>query len=84
MGRSGRFLVRLDRLLYPDPVAAGMNYLVIASLVHLYRSSNEDAPPITVQQEGSGYWRIVDGRHRSVASMVAGRKTVLAKERKYR
>lgn len=74
------FDIRLDHLLYPDPVAAGMNYLVIASLALMYRSSNEHAEPITISRdEGSGYWRIVDGRHRSVASMVAGRKTVKAR-----
>ncbi|MDF2991881.1 MAG: hypothetical protein K0S37_2395 [Microbacterium sp.] len=73
----GSVHVPIERLLWPDPVVAGMNYLVVASLTYMYRGSNEDADPITVRAEGA-YWRIVDGRHRAVASMVAGRKTVLA------
>lgn len=77
--RDVTFHVGLDRLLYPDPVTAGMNYLVIASLALMYRSSNEHAEPITVALDHGNCWRIVDGRHRSVASMVAGRKTVIAR-----
>jgi hypothetical protein len=74
---TGTRLVPIERLLWPDPVVAGMNYLVVASLTYFYRGGNEDADPITVRAEGA-YWRIVDGRHRAVASMMAGRKTVLA------
>lgn len=71
------FYVPIDRLLWPEPVVAGCNYLVIASLTYFYRGSNEDAQPIEVTKEGD-YWRIKDGRHRAIGSMVAGRKTVLA------
>lgn len=70
-------LIPLDRLLWPEPVVAGCNYLVIASLTYLYRGSNEHTTPILVRPEGD-YWRITDGRHRAIASMVAGRKAVLA------
>lgn len=73
------FQVRLDSLLYPDPVPAGMNPLVLMSLTYLFRGTNEDVEPITVQREGESYFRIVDGRHRANAAMVAGRKTVLAR-----
>ena len=67
----------LDALRFPAPVAAGMNFTLLGSLAHLMRSSNEDPPPVVVQKEPGG-WRIVDGRHRAVAAMIAGRKDVLA------
>lgn len=69
--------VPLDRLLYPEPVSAGMNYLVVASFMYRYRGTNEHLDPITVTAEGD-LWRITDGRHRAVAAMMAGRKTILA------
>lgn len=72
------FYVRVDSLLYPDPVAAGMNVLVVNSLIYLFKGTNEDVEPITIRREGESFYRIVDGRHRAVASMMAGRKTVLA------
>src|SRR5215207_5679918 len=64
--------IRLDRLLYPDPVPAGMNPFVLMSLAYLYRSSNEDAEPILVEYAANGLYEIKDGRHRAVASMIAG------------
>lgn len=73
-----RTLVPLDRLLFPEPVTAGMNPFVLMSLAYLYRAGNEHTTPIRVTRCGDLY-RITDGRHRAVASMIAGRKTVLAK-----
>jgi hypothetical protein len=75
---AGAARLRLDRLLFPDPVAAGLNPFVLFSLAYLYRSSNDDADPITVTRERDDLYRIRDGRHRAMASMIAGRKTVLA------
>lgn len=75
------FPVPLDHLLFPEPVAAGMSPYVVLGLVPLYRNSNEHTTPIEVAREPSGYFRIVDGRHRAVASMMAGRKYVMATER---
>lgn len=70
-------LIELDRLLFPEPVTAGMNPFVLMSLAYLYRSGNEHVEPIEVTREGR-YYRIREGRHRAVASMMAGRKVVLA------
>jgi uncharacterized ParB-like nuclease family protein len=75
---SDAFYVKLDSLLFGEPVAAGMNPLVIMSLTYLFRGTNENVEPITIRREGESFYRIVDGRHRAVASMIAGRKTVLA------
>lgn len=69
--------IRLDRVLFPKPVPAGCNYLLIAALALRYRSTNEDVEPILVTREGH-YYRITDGRHRVMASIIAGRRRVLA------
>lgn len=74
-------MIPLDRLLYPEPVSGGMNPFVLMSLAYHYRAGNEHTRPITVTQHGDLY-RITNGRHRAVACMIAGRKTVLAKVRK--
>lgn len=70
--------VPLDRILMCEPVSAGMNVLVLFSLAHLYRSSNEHVEPIHIRHVSDGIYRITDGRHRAIASLIAGRKTVEA------
>lgn len=74
------FHVQIQCLTFPEPVTAGMNPLVLFSLAYMYRSGNEDAEPILISpdEEVQGLYCITDGRHRVVASMIAGRKTVLA------
>jgi hypothetical protein len=69
--------VPLDRLLLKPNVSAGVSPWVLLSLAHMYRSTDGDAPPITVRPEGDHY-RVLDGRHRFLASVIAGRPTVLA------
>jgi hypothetical protein len=69
--------IRVDRILLPEPVSAGMNPLVLMSLAHHYRSTTDDVDPILVRREGKHY-RISDGRHRFVASVIAGRRRVFA------
>jgi hypothetical protein len=70
---------RLDQLLMCEPVVAGMNVLVLFSLAHYYRSTNEHTTPIVIAPVTAGIYRIVDGRHRALASLIAGRKTVEAR-----
>lgn len=69
--------VPLSRLLIKDNVPAGANFLVIATLVLKYRTTSEDADPALVRYEGAGLWRILDGRHRFMASIIAGRCDLL-------
>ena len=71
--------VPLEALLVKQPVPAGMNLDVIRSLVPLYRGTTEDTTPIVVRREAAG-WRVMDGRHRFIASLIAGRASVLATE----
>lgn len=69
--------IRVDRILVPPNMPAGLNPLVVMALTHHYRATTEDADPITVTREGRNY-RITDGRHRYLASVIAGRRRVLA------
>ena len=71
--------LRIDRLLLLPNIPSGMNPLVLMSLVYMYRSTDHDAEPITVTPtEYPGVYRIKDGRHRFMASVIAGRRRVLA------
>jgi hypothetical protein len=69
--------IRIDKCLLKPNIPAGMNHLVIMSLVYFYKTSDDHTHPITVRKEGKHY-RIMDGRHRWMASVIAGRRKVLA------
>jgi ParB-like chromosome segregation protein Spo0J len=70
------FRVRLEKLRVGPNVPAGCNPLVVMSLVYAMRASNEDPPPVHVAGDGDGY-RVVDGRHRFIAAIIAGRSDLL-------
>jgi hypothetical protein len=72
------FRVRIEDLRFGPNVTAGMNVYVLMGLVPLLKSSTEDHEPITVRPLLDGSFRLIDGRHRVVASIVAGRPDVLA------
>lgn len=61
-------------------MTAGLDWAVIGANVARLRKTNLPVdPPIAVYAEGdSGFYRIADGRHRFVASLIAGRDAVLA------
>lgn len=69
----------IELMTFPPPVTAGMDPYILMSLAGMYRKTNEHADPIEVIFDPeTAYYAIKDGRHRVVASMMAGRKTVLA------
>jgi hypothetical protein len=70
--------IPLDRLLLKPNIPAGASAYVLASLVLLYRNTTDDAPPVEVRDLGNGYWLVLDGRHRFLASVIAGRSDILA------
>jgi hypothetical protein len=70
--------IPVDRLLLKPAVTVGMSPWVLHSLAHRYRTTTEDADPITVTALDGGLYRIEDGRHRYFASVIAGRPDVLA------
>ena len=65
----------------PPNIPAGMNPLVLMSLAYALRNSHHPVdPPIKVQRLGVEDYRITDGKHRWMASIVAGRTHIAATE----
>jgi hypothetical protein len=72
-------LIPLDLILFPEPVTAGMSLYELVAMARFYRNSNKHRKPITVRSvPNAEHFTLTDGRHRCVASMIAGRKTILA------
>lgn len=69
--------VKHTEIMVPKGVPAGMNPLVVMSLLHMFKATNEDAPDIVLRRKG-GYYEIVDGRHRFLASVMSGRRSINA------
>jgi hypothetical protein len=72
------FRARIEDIRLGPNVTAGMNVYVIMGLVPLLKASTEDHKPVTVRPLPGGAWRLIDGRHRLVAALIAGRPDVLA------
>jgi hypothetical protein len=76
------FRAPIDRLRFKDPIPAGMNPYTLLGLVPLLKGSNEDYDPIEVDRPcpTCDTATVLDGRHRWIASVIAGRPDVLAIE----
>lgn len=75
---AGAFRVRVEDVRLPPNVTAGMNALRLMALAYRMRGTTSEVEgPITVRPEAGG-WRVVDGRHRFLAAVIAGRPDVLA------
>lgn len=72
------FKVPIANLMFKVPVTAGMNPYVLLGMVPLLRNTTQDHEPILVSWLWSDVYRIEDGRHRTIASIIAGRWYVLA------
>jgi hypothetical protein len=74
--------VPITRLRFKDPITAGMSPYVLLGLVPLLRKTGEDHPPIDVDSPcpACGTRTALDGRHRWIASVMAGRHDILAEE----
>jgi hypothetical protein len=73
--------VPVTLLRFKDPICAGMNGYVLMGMVPLLRNTAMDHDPILVSLPDSCGTRVVlDGRHRWIASVIAGRADVLAEE----
>jgi hypothetical protein len=76
------FRVPLDHLRFLKPVTAGLNIVTLASMIPLLRNTTLDHDPVLVGPacESCGTRTVLDGRHRVIASIAAGRQDVLAME----
>jgi len=73
------FRIPLEDIRVLKPVPCGMDPYVLMGLVPLMRTTTEDHDPVQVRRDGEG-WRLVDGRHRFVAALIAGRQDILAEQ----
>lgn len=74
--------VRVEQVRVSANVPAGMNVLVLMSLTYMLRGTTEDPQPVQVRRDGTDQsgqplYTIIDGRHRYMAAVVAGRHDVL-------
>jgi hypothetical protein len=67
--------IALDRLLFLPNMPAGMDWAVIGLHVcHFRKTAAPCDPPIVVEPIGdTGLYRVLDGRHRTIAAYIAGR-----------
>lgn len=74
------FRVPIENLRFKVAITAGMSPYTLLGLVPLLRKTSQDHDPIEVTPPcGScGVRTVLDGRHRWVASVLAGRPDVLA------
>lgn len=79
---NSEFRVGLDKIHFKLPVAAGLNPYVLLGLVPLLRNTTMDHEAILVGPASSccGIRTVLDGRHRAIASIMAGRQDILAVE----
>jgi hypothetical protein len=59
-------------------VPSGLNYLRLGSMWERMLYTTEDLKPIVVKPRSDGAYDLVDGRHRWVAALGAGRQDILA------
>jgi hypothetical protein len=71
--------LRLEQILLPPNVTAGINFLLLAHLAYTLRATNTNTPPITVKPHSPDIWQIADGRHRYLAHIIAGRQHINCK-----
>lgn len=70
--------IPLERLAFLGNVPAGMDWSVIGYWACQFRKSGQTGPPILVVRIGdTGLFRVMDGRHRVIASYIAGRNEIV-------
>lgn len=74
------FRVKLHDLRWPPNIPVGLSPWQMMSLANSLRNQGgENVPPILVRRHRK-HWHLVDGRHRVMASWMAGRPDVLCQE----
>lgn len=76
------FRVPVNALRFKDPITAGMDACLTLGKVPQLRKTAEDDAPIVVTPDcpTCGVRVVLDGRHRWVAAVMAGRADILATE----
>jgi hypothetical protein len=74
------FRVRIEDIQLKPNIPAGMDPCVVLGLVPLLRKTAQDHAPVLVRAHTQAPWLLLDGRHRFMASVIAGRCDILAIE----
>lgn len=69
--------IPLHHLRLKPNVAAGLNPLLLFSLAYRLRSTTDDVTPAIVRANGPEDYTVLDGRHRFLAAVIAGRHELL-------
>lgn len=74
---TGAFRLPVHELRLKPNLPCGMNYMLVGAIAHTLRTTHTPVEPILVawRAEFQG-WLLIDGRHRWVAHLVAGRSEV--------
>jgi hypothetical protein len=71
--------IPVDCLVLKPNIPAGMDWSVIGHFVMIFRKTAQPCdPPIIVKPVGDNLWRVMDGRHRFFAAVIAGRSEIEA------
>jgi hypothetical protein len=68
------FLLPVHEIRHKPVLPCGVNILVVCAIAATLRNSHEQVEPVLVEQRGG--WLLLDGRHRWVAHLVAGREQI--------
>jgi hypothetical protein len=76
------FRVPIENLRFKVAITAGMSPYTLLGLVPLLRKTSQDHDPVVVAPpcDSCGTRTVLDGRHRWIANVIAGRPDVLATE----
>jgi hypothetical protein len=72
------FRVPLDAIRIKPNISRGCNSEMVIHIVHTLRCTTADVPPVHVVRLADGAYRLMDGRHRYIASIIAGRRDIPA------
>lgn len=71
--------IPLHTIVLRPNIPAGMDWSVIGHFVSIFRKYSKPCdPPVLVSPMENGLWRLVDGKHRFFASVIAGRTEIEA------
>jgi hypothetical protein len=75
------FRIPLERLRLPPPIPAGFSPLRLYAIADALRNHGGDVrEPAQVRRLDGGDWLVVEGRHRYLASWIAGCSHLLCRE----
>lgn len=73
------FLLPLHEIHLKPNLPCGLNVLTLMAITAVLRNSHHPVEPVLVRKE-DGHWLLVDGRHRYMAALIAGRESIACKE----